>query len=206
MHELFEELDLEDVTLVAWSRSASIGLAYWELFGSSRLGRFVFIGITPCMSRREDWEWGYSTDPIEFRSQILSDHEGVVRGVVDALFAVSPPADEIEEMVRTTMLSPPSAGAGMLDDHGAIDWRDMLETISVPTLVCVGRHDRNAPVPAAEFVHHAVPNSELVIFEDSAHVPFYEKPDEFNERLVAFIDASRTLSGPLEQTMRCCGR
>jgi non-heme chloroperoxidase len=188
LRELFDDLNLDDVTYVAWSRSTSIGLAFWEMFGAHRLGRFALIGVTPCMSKRSDWQWGYSMDPAQFQDQILSDHEGVVRGVIEAVFYRPPPEEQFEEMVRSTMLTPALAGAKMLDDHGAIDWRDMLHTISIPTLVCVGRHDRNAPPPAADHVSRAVPGAQLVVFNESAHAPFIEEPETFNRVLRQFID------------------
>jgi pimeloyl-ACP methyl ester carboxylesterase len=187
LRELLDRLELDDVTLVAWSRSTSVALAYWELFGAHRLGRFVFIGVTPSMSRRPDWQWGYMMDPNAFQELILADHESVVRQVIADLLHTAPSPEEVEEMVRTTMLTPPLAGARMLEDHGAIDWRDMLHTVSIPTLVCVGRFDRNAPLPAAEHVSAKVPRGELVIFEQSAHAPFYEEPELFNQVLERFI-------------------
>ena len=185
--ELFELLELENVVHVAWSRSTSIALAYWELFGSHPLEALVLIGITPCMAERPDWQWGYTIDPVEFQRHILADHEAVVRDVIDAMLHVPPSADIVEEMVTTTMLSPAIAGARMLEDHGVIDWRDMLETVDVPTLVCVGRYDKNAPIEAAEHVSRAVPHAQLAVFENSAHAPFFEEPGLFNERLVEFI-------------------
>lgn len=188
LKELLDLLDLDDVTLVAWSRSTSVALAYWELFGPHRLGRFIFVGITPSMSQRPDWEWGFMMDPAAFQELIMADHEKVVRQVIADMLLEAPPDDEVEELVRTTMLTPPLAGARMLEDHGVIDWRDMLDTISIPTLVCVGRLDRNAPLPAAEHVSESIPNGELVVFEESAHAPFYEEPDRFNEVLEAFLD------------------
>lgn len=187
LRELLDTLDLEDVTVVAHSRSTSICLAYWELFGSHRLGRLVLIGVTPSISKKDDWEWGFMMDPVAFQSLILADHEGVVRQVIADLMLTPPPTDEVEQMVRNMMLTPPMAGARMLEDHGVIDWRDMLETISIPVLVCVGRFDRNAPLPAAEHVAEAVAKGRLVVFENSAHVPFYEEPAEFNRILKEFL-------------------
>jgi non-heme chloroperoxidase len=195
LRELLDLLELEDVTLVAWSRSTSMALAYWELFGATRIGRMVLVGNTPSMSKRPDWEWGFLMDPVAFQEAIMADHEGVVRDVIDKLLKDSPPPEEAEVMVRATMETPALAGAKMLDDHGIIDWRDMLHTISIPTLVCVGRHDRQAPVKAAEHVAAAVPGAVLAIFEESAHAPFYEEPELFNETLVRFIEGR--LTGPV---------
>lgn len=189
LKELLELLDIDDVTLVAWSRSASMALAFWELFGAFRVGRFVLVGNTPSMSKRQDWHWGYRQDPVQFQEDILADHEGVVRDVIQNLLRDPPPPNEAEEMIRSTMLTPALAGARMLEDHGVIDWRDMLHTISIPTLVCVGRFDRQAPLDAARYVSETVPLSELVIFENSAHAPFYEEPDRFNEILTGFIES-----------------
>lgn len=198
MYELLEHLDVEDVVHVAWSRSTSIALAYWELFGAHRLSALTLIGVTPCMSKRSDWEWGFTIDPREFQRQILADHESVVRGVVEAIFLEPPPAHIFNDLVKTTLQTPPLAGARMLEDHGIIDWRDMLETVEVPTLVCVGRYDRNAPLEAAEYVAAAVPNAQLAVFEHSAHAPFIEEPDLFNERLLEFIDQLSGHDGPEE--------
>ena len=188
LRELLDTLELDSVTLVAWSRSTSVALAYWEMFGAHRLGRLVLIGVTPSMARRPDWEWGYMMDPNAFQELILADHEAVVRQVIGDLLHIAPSPEEVEEMVRTTMLTPPLAGARMLEDHGAIDWRDMLHTISIPTLVCVGRFDRNAPLSAAEHVAGVVPGARLAVFEQSAHAPFYEESGEFNRVLLEFIE------------------
>jgi non-heme chloroperoxidase len=190
LHELLDLLKLDDVTLIAWSRSTSVALAYWEIFGAHRISRLVLIGNTPSMSKRPDWDWGFNMDPTAFQELILADHEGVVRGVIDQLLKDPPPPEVAEEMVRVTMRTPALAGARMLDDHGIIDWRDMLETVTIPTLICVGRHDRQAPVEAAEYVAAAIPDARLVIFEESAHAPFYEEPGRFNEELLRFLAES----------------
>jgi non-heme chloroperoxidase len=195
LHDLFQHLDLSEVTLVAWSRSASIALAYWELFGEDRIARFVLIGVTPCMASRSDWQWGYREPPTAFQERLIADPEGSVRAVIVGIFLVPPPEPVIEEFVRSTLQTPPEAGAKMLDDHGVIDWRDMLPTITIPTLVCVGRHDHQAPLAAAEVVADMVPGGELLVFENSAHAPFYEEPELFNEALDAFIQRHLTRDG-----------
>ena len=55
-----------------------------------------------------------------------------------------------------------------------------LGEIKVPTLVMAGRHDWITPPPqAAERLHAGLPNSKLVIFEESGHFPFIEEHDKF---------------------------
>ena len=55
-----------------------------------------------------------------------------------------------------------------------------LGEITVPTLVMAGRHDWIAPpTQGAERLHAGLPNSKLVIFENSGHFPFTEEHDKF---------------------------
>ena len=60
---------------------------------------------------------------------------------------------------------------------------DKLSGISAPTLVVSGRHDFvTPPGPGGERMHSLLPNSELIIFEESAHYPFIEEEALFFEK------------------------
>ena len=59
------------------------------------------------------------------------------------------------------------------------DVRPRLSQINVPTLVLGGRHDWVTPYGESETIAAAVPDSELVIFEESGHLPFVEEQERF---------------------------
>lgn len=61
----------------------------------------------------------------------------------------------------------------------AYDVRDKLATIEVPVLILCGRHDWITPVNQSELIHERIPNSELVIFEKSAHWVYIEEAELF---------------------------
>ena len=64
-----------------------------------------------------------------------------------------------------------------------------LSEITVPTLVIAGRDDWiTPPREGAERIHAALPNSELVIFEDSGHFPFIEEQARFLTIVREFIE------------------
>ncbi len=67
------------------------------------------------------------------------------------------------------------------------DVRDRLHEIRVPVLITVGRHDWITPVEASEELHELLPNSELVIFENSGHSPQIEEHDAWFATVVAFL-------------------
>lgn len=54
-----------------------------------------------------------------------------------------------------------------------------LGEIDIPTLVLVGRDDWICPPSQAHIMYEGIPNSELVIFEDSGHLPYVEEADLF---------------------------
>ena len=68
------------------------------------------------------------------------------------------------------------------------DLRDRLHEIGVPVLITVGRHDWITPVEASEELHRLLPNSELVVFENSGHSPQIEEHDAWFATVRGFLE------------------
>jgi len=66
------------------------------------------------------------------------------------------------------------------------DVTDQLKSIKVPTLVLGGRYDEVSPVVARE-IHKYVRGSELTIFPNSSHLPFWEEREAFMKRVLRFL-------------------
>jgi len=82
--------------------------------------------------------------------------------------------------------------AAYLDQQEAIisrpDSRPDLAAIACPTLIVWGDHDRIVPPSSAEEFGRLIPDSRVVVFEDTGHVPMIERPDRFNQLLVDFLE------------------
>jgi len=63
-----------------------------------------------------------------------------------------------------------------------------LDKISVPTLVTVGRHDWITPVECSELIAKKIPNSKLVIFENSGHSPQLEENEDYLNLVRDYLD------------------
>jgi len=59
------------------------------------------------------------------------------------------------------------------------DVRSQLSKITARTLIMVGKHDFICPLSQARLLHEGIPNSELIVFQESAHFPYVEEPDAF---------------------------
>lgn len=66
---------------------------------------------------------------------------------------------------------------------------ERLAAITTPTLIIWGRHDHLLPVRDAFAGTRHIPHARVLIFENSAHLPFMEEADDFNAILRAFLDS-----------------
>jgi pimeloyl-ACP methyl ester carboxylesterase len=60
-------------------------------------------------------------------------------------------------------------------------------TLEVPTLLVWGRQDELVPLWVGRRLHRALPNSRLVVVEDSGHLPHEEKPAEVAGAMLSFF-------------------
>lgn len=68
------------------------------------------------------------------------------------------------------------------------DLKSVLPSVTVPTLVTVGRRDWVTPVSSSETIARLIPNAELVIFEKSGHSPQKEEREKFQQVIRDFVD------------------
>jgi proline iminopeptidase len=73
------------------------------------------------------------------------------------------------------------------NEAASMDLRPQLKEIRVPTLVIVGRHDFITNVAMAQEMANHIPDSQLVIFEDSGHFALVEEPHKFYQTIQKFI-------------------
>jgi len=75
------------------------------------------------------------------------------------------------------------AARDLLDE----DVRENLRSIEAPTLLVWGERDTLVPPAVGELLRAEIPNSRLLVLERAAHVPMFDRPEEFDEALLAFL-------------------
>ncbi|MCA0043179.1 3-oxoadipate enol-lactonase [Celeribacter litoreus] len=68
------------------------------------------------------------------------------------------------------------------------DITDRLGEIAQPALVFGGKHDLATPPEVVEALARALPRADLVMFEDTGHLPAIEAPVAFADALVKFVE------------------
>lgn len=78
------------------------------------------------------------------------------------------------------------------------DLKPKLPTVSVPTLITVGRHDWITPVSCSQTIAELIPGSELVIFEKSGHSPQIEEVELWTATVREFL---HRVASPVQTTL-----
>ena len=182
----------ERITVIGHSYGGMTGLEY-ALRHPSHLRRLILITTSPTFARKEAREIAQRRAPelMETVDKILNadceSDEGFVQLLTDAaplyFRDFSPFRSQFTEIAKDII---PKAGAfrhSFLKLLPGFDLRDKLTSIDVPVLILAGRHDWITPPSQSEFMHEHLPNSELVIFEKSAHWVYIEEEELFLEKV-----------------------
>jgi pimeloyl-ACP methyl ester carboxylesterase len=95
-------------------------------------------------------------------------------------------ADYVREIIGDTSVEGAVGALQAMRDRP--DSVPMLGDITVPTLIIHGADDQLIPPSEAELMHKAIPGSKLVLIEGAAHLPNLERPVEFNDAVIDFLE------------------
>ena len=129
--------------------------------------------------------------------QILAKYVGVPDMIIRAIFpwcftpelyACRP--DYIESLGAFVRSRPPQSVPDFIHQSNAVLGHDVerqLGRITAPTLITLGRHDQLTSGRFADRLASGIRHAELVVFEECAHAPLYERVAEFNQTTLAFL-------------------
>ena len=119
--------------------------------------------------------------------------EAVIQGILPwcltpELYAARPDyVASLAEFVRGRPMPPADAFMRQSDAVLTHDASAVLSSIRVPTLITFGRHDQVTSTRFAAPLTAAIPDTELIVFEDCSHAPIYENVEDFNRQTLAFL-------------------
>jgi pimeloyl-ACP methyl ester carboxylesterase len=104
------------------------------------------------------------------------------------LYAARPEyIESLAEFVRGRPMPPVDAFLRQSEAVLTHDASGVLGSIQAPTLITFGRYDLVTSTRFADPLVAAIPDSELVVFENCSHAPIYEDVEAFNQQTLAFL-------------------
>ena len=142
INEILIKLDLHDVVLGGMAIGALSILQYLSDYENERVSALILSEFTPKLVSAIDWKHPTFGDfPEEaaagFSDSVRADRD-VLNNFVIAGFNQMPNDEILEEMLINTYLTPTEVVAEFVDDMVKNDYRDMLHTITLPTLLLYG--------------------------------------------------------------------
>ncbi|KDR96635.1 pimeloyl-[acyl-carrier protein] methyl ester esterase [Peptoclostridium litorale DSM 5388] len=68
------------------------------------------------------------------------------------------------------------------------DFREKINCIDIPALLIHGCDDLICPVIASVYIHSHLKKSELIVFKETGHMPFYTNPQRCYEAINSFLN------------------
>ena len=147
---------------------------YWSI-AANPLAKVL---IRPFLGQKRLLRWSHSR---AYYDSTLSSTEQT--DLMAEAYAQPGYKDHILAMAESMLLAPESD----------LLW-DALPGIKAPVLIVWGRQDRTISVRHAYRAAQRLPSAAVVIYDQCGHLPMYEKPDDFNRDLAAFLGRHRKAS------------
>ena len=184
--QVLSALDLDGVTVVGHSMGGVAAMSLLTLrpeTGAHRIGRLVLVATLADSGGPDRKLTLRLGDTAQY--QELARHPRHAPAMARVVFGRMPARVMVDHALESNRACPPEtrhgAAMGLLD----YDVRDLLPTITVPTVVVCGDRDLLTPLRENRAIADAIAGAELVVVEDVGHLIIWEAP----ERVVQAIEA-----------------
>ena len=188
VHDIVEGLELGRPLMAGWSMGAIVLWNYIQQFGQGQASGMVFIGQSASDLITADYEHGIMTmdDLRGWINDLQTAREPFVRANMQAMVKHEPTPEELGWMTADYLRTPAHIAALILYQQTVENALPAFAKIDFPTQVYFGTDPKMYRIEHGHWLAGAIPSTELVVFEDSGHVPMWEEPDRFNETMHRF--------------------
>ena len=95
-------------------------------------------------------------------------------------------ADRLKNFTENFLKTDVEGYVGCCSAIAAMDHRDLLPKIKVPTLIIAGKHDPATNVEASEYLRDHIPGAKMVVL-DAAHISNVELPYLYTKTVIDFL-------------------
>lgn len=199
--ELLAHLEVDTATFVGHSLGASVLWSYLDSHGTAAFEKLVIVdqpsacAVLPWMTPQDASDAGAILDfagAADFVAAVAGpDGETTRHAFLVSMLTPNISADDLAWMYQENLKLPAEWGSRLLFDHIMQDWRDLLPTIDVPTMVFAGEVSHVSPDSQRWTAEH-IAGARLRVFteaEGGAHFAFFENPAPFAAALLEFVSA-----------------
>lgn len=171
--EMIDDAKIEEFYLFAHSMGNTVAWNYFSLFGQEKVKKYILGDEAPCLITDPGWT---SREKEMFTGSPQSK---------DLWTAWRSPEiigeQKAERSIQETMM------AKLLVQHLSNDWRDIIPTIKVPTMIVMGGKSHFDSPLLWEWLQKNIVGSRLEVLPDAGHAFYESHPDEFTALVSEFF-------------------
>ena len=200
LQNLLDRFDLDRPVLLGHSMGALTAWEYIRQHGCGRIGQFVVVDQSPKLMTDSEWSLGLyggytREDDNRFVEDLRANFAETVLGLIGRSRVVEgePEVDEVFLTARRRRLKALNAEAWIRawESFVANDYRPVLPTIDVPTMLAYGGRSNFYGPAVAEYVRDHIPGSDLFLYDEAGHAPQLECMARFLEDLPRWVERHR---------------
>jgi sigma-B regulation protein RsbQ len=151
-------------------------------------GKLVLVGPSARYIDDDDYIGGFGEPQIEELLQFLeSNHMGWSAQMAPAIMGNPDRPELSEELTNSFCRTDPEIAKAFARVTFKSDNRADLGAVDIPTLILQCSEDIIASKPVGEFVHRAIPQSEIIVLEATGHCPNLSAPVEVITAMRTFV-------------------
>jgi non-heme chloroperoxidase len=194
VHDFVAGMAAEGALLVGWSMGSIVLWHYVLQFGLGQARGMAFVGQSASDLTTRDYPLGIM-DQSDFHQWMLDlqeDRRAMTERNMKLMVKDEPSAEEVRWMTDDYLRCPAHI-ATVAFYHQTMDSAfPAFKKIDFPTQVHFGTDPKMYNIEQGHYLAEHIPGTELIIFEESGHVPMREEPERFNRELADF--ARRVMS------------
>jgi non-heme chloroperoxidase len=167
--EMIDHAKLKQFHLFGHSMGNAVSWCYFSIFGQEKVLKYILGDEAPCLI----------TDPA-WTDKEVETYTGSA-GRKDMFTAWRPPTKPEKLTLQQEMMSQ------LLNDHLGRDWRDVIPTIKVPTLIVMGGKSHFHSPLLYDWLHQNIKGSTLEVMKESGHGFYETHGEEFNKMAREFL-------------------
>ena len=179
--ELVTLLDIKHFHLVSHSLGAGVAYEYISLFGESELLSLTVIDVPPKAINTDKWQLGMYNLTWHTISETVANFSHV------ALTAKKIETDLLRQMHQGHYKFNFLKTAPLVSDFLTKDYRDVLTTLTRPTLYIAGELSPLFPKKLTQYYQDSNPHVTTFTAKACGHLPYAESPEETNQVMLDFI-------------------
>ncbi len=174
--------------LVGWSLGGFVAGAYLRACGGSQVAGINLVDAVTKLSSDLLTPLA-GTFARTTTSHDLAERTAETADFLDACFHQPPTGVERQRMLVINGMTARAVGEGFVRTSTP-DLEPVFQAYPGPLLLTHGVHDRLVRLAMSERIRALRPDSQLSVYAESGHSPFYEEPIRFGRELSAFVNAA----------------